>query len=93
MTDQDKQEMWMWASEFATQNFWASISPVFNRILQSEIEDSPEDRYKSTNSPKSKTRNALICRHAYTNKETGVVDIDAWEHDLLTSDYYGLSTK
>ena len=61
---------------FKDQDEMAEKSEVFNRILQSEISDDPETRYAQTNSPKSKTRNALITRHIFpTQKE--------WEEDLL----------
>jgi hypothetical protein len=68
---------------FALQDRIANESDVFRRILQSEIKNvsTGDERYKATNNPKSKTRNALLTRHIYPN-------IKDWENNLLTSDFY-----
>lgn len=66
---------------FRDQDEMAAKSEVFKNILLSEIKDDPEERYVSTNSPKSKTRNALITRSVYQSQEE-------WEEDLLRNPFY-----
>lgn len=90
------EDLEMYRREFAIQDEWAEKSPVFQQILQSEIKDDPKERYISTNSPKSKTRNALICRFAYRRTPEALklpeqFDQKAWEDDLLTNPFYGLT--
>jgi hypothetical protein len=60
----------------------ASESKVFNQILQSERTND----IWSTNSPKSKTRNAIMIKYLYKT-------IDEWENDLLTNDFYKIKSK
>jgi cell envelope opacity-associated protein A len=67
--------------EFATQDEWAAKSKVFKKILDSEIHSDPAIRLKQTNSPKSRTRNALIVMAAYQSQEE-------WEDYLLNSSFY-----
>jgi len=73
-----------YATEFKTQDDMAKISDIFNKILQSEIREDPRERYGSTNSPKSKTRNALLTRGSYETQEE-------WEENLLTNPFYELA--
>jgi len=74
---------------FQTQDNMANQSEVFNRILQSEIDDNPDIRLKQTDSPQSKTRNALISRYCYKTKD-GEFDQETWERYLLKNQFYGL---
>lgn len=81
---QKRKETLIWQKElFDLQDQLAQKSDVFRRILQSEIKNVQtwDERNKATNSPASKTRNALIVRHVYPN-------IKDWENELLTSDFY-----
>lgn len=87
------------AKYFELQDKMALKSEVFKRILQQEIKTDPQERYESTNDPKSKTRNALLLKHAYyrTNPNPKKKGIDTekvfhqkeWEDDLLSSSFYG----
>ena len=86
---------------FKEQDRLARLSPVFKRILDSEIKEDPIERLESTNSPKSKTRNAMLSLvvplSIHGNTEKAVEDrenekaIKEWEQDLLTNPFYGLS--
>ena len=77
---------------FKDQDKIAMESDIFSQILQSEISDDPEKRYKQTNSPKSKTRNALLSMGAYVNPNTKGFDKEAWEENLRTNPFYGFVT-
>jgi len=70
-------------SLFKVQDDMAKKSPVFKKILDSEIAGvhDPIERHRITNDPKSKTRNALLTRHAYQTQEE-------WERGLLTNPFY-----
>jgi hypothetical protein len=76
---------------FELQDKIASESEVFNRVLQQEIDPDPRARFEQTDNPKAKTRNALISRQAYYNRDTKQFDNEAWEQDLLTRPFYGLA--
>jgi hypothetical protein len=83
--------------EFENQDKIALESDVFRRILESEIRDDPAERWESTNSPKSKTRNALLTRAAYYSwsdpndpNSAKIFDKEAWEQSLLNKPFYGL---
>ncbi|MFA7219347.1 MAG: hypothetical protein WC119_02465 [Synergistaceae bacterium] len=81
---------------FRMQDEMALKSDVFKRILQQEIKEDPQERYESTNYPKTKTRNALLTAGAYyrpnpKNPKEKVLDREAWENDLLKNPFYGLS--
>jgi len=76
----------MYQNVFDNQDEWAAKSSVFKRVLDSEIKDDLDGRYLSTNSPRSKTRNALITRTSYETQEE-------WEKELLTNPYYGLNQQ
>lgn len=83
---EDEQKLRMvevYRSVFALQDQYAKESEIFKRILNSEIKDAktPEERYNLTNAPKSKTRNAMLLKHIYKNK-------DEWEQELLTNPFY-----
>lgn len=71
----------LFKNTFNEQDEMAEKSDIFRRILQSEISIDPETRYEQTNSPKSKTRNALISRAAYQTQEE-------WEDALLKNPFY-----
>jgi len=66
---------------FKDQDEMAEKSDIFRRILQSEASIDPETRYEQTNSPKSKTRNALLSRGAYPTQEE-------WEDSLIKNPFY-----
>jgi len=61
---------------FKYQDELAKQSEVFKRILQSEMSDDPDERQRLSDSPTSKTRNAMILRGVYNNKSD-------WEADIL----------
>jgi len=76
---------------FDDQDKLAKESDTFSRVLQQEIDVDPRVRFDQTNHPKAKTRNALLSRQAYYNRDTKQFDQEAWEQDLLTRPFYGLA--
>jgi len=78
-----KHKQRIYENEFRVQDEMAAKSEVFRRILESEMREDPAERYESTNSPKSKTRNALLTRHIYSTQEE-------WEQNLLTNPFYAV---
>ncbi len=82
--EQQRKDRLIWQKQmFDLQDQLAQKSEVFRKILQSELKDGQtwDERNTATNSPKSKTRNALLLRHIYPN-------LKDWEDDLLKSDDY-----
>jgi hypothetical protein len=76
----------IYKSVFGDQDAMAKKSSIFRLILQSEIKNDPKERYLSTNSPNSKTRNALLTRYCYQTQEE-------WEKDLLANPFYNILDK
>ena len=66
---------------FNAQDELALKSLVFKRILESEYSDDRDTRYRQTDSPESKTRNAMITKQCYPTFEE-------WEEHLKTSPFY-----